>query len=150
KNHDDAEYENNCGNRRKRGLHEVLVTPDLEVHSQRRCKRGEKKCEEARRTKEVDGLGHVAVEKPQEQEIEDDAIGPKQPVVALAELTGFVPDRQLANASTLPAAVHRYEAMHLAVKRDVLDHRPAVDLERAAIVMELDAAAPTDQSVGGM
>src|SRR6185437_12161951 len=54
----------------------------------------------------------------------------------------------LGDAAAFPRRVDRDEAVHLAVEAHALDDLSAIRLERAAVVVQLDARHPRDQSIG--
>ena len=52
---------------------------------------------------------------------------------------GMVADRELGDARPLPCRIDRDEAVHLAVKADILDHLAPVGLQRAAVIVQRHA-----------
>ena len=62
----------------------------------------------------------------------------------------MVPGNDLANAGAVHRRVDGDEAVHLAEQAGVADHVSAVGLERAAVVVELDAGPPADEPVGDL
>ena len=59
-----------------------------------------------------------------------------------------VVDRNLGHARPGPTCKRGQEAVHFAVEADVLSDLAAVGLERAAVVVQVDARAPRDKPVG--
>src|ERR1700722_4093464 len=90
---------------------------------------------------------HVAEQKADGQQIEEDPEGAEDVVVALAKLARRVGDGDLAAASAVPGGERGDEAMHLAVERNVLDDLAAIGLEGGAEVVDRDAAERGHQPV---
>jgi hypothetical protein len=82
------------------------------------------------------------------QKVEEDAEGSRDAIVALAKLSGGIRDGNLADAGAVPRGQGRDEAVHLAVKRDVLDDLTAVGLEGGAEVVDIDSAEHGHEPVG--
>ena len=99
-------------------------------------------------TEEVQRPAHVLQEKADCQQIEEDAEGAPDAVVALAPHTIQVCDGNLADRSAVPTGQRRNEPVHLSVKRDVLDHFAAIRLEGRAEVVNIDAREPGQEPVG--
>jgi hypothetical protein len=61
-----------------------------------------------------------------------------------------VTDRQLADRGADPVAQGGQKAMHFPIKGHILENFPAVDLECAPIVVEVDPGYARDEPVGDL
>ena len=98
---------------------------------------------------EVQRPRHITEQEADGQQIEEDAEGAGDAVVGLPCRTGGIGDGYLADAGAVPGGECRNEAMHLAVKRDVLDDLAAIGLEGGAEVVDVDAAENRHEPVRG-
>src|SRR5438874_4799411 len=133
---------------RQRRFDEVLLPGELEVH---RPGRGEARAEDGEdpeSAEDVDGLRCVAREELHHHEIEDHLERAAQAVLALARVARPVVDDHLRDASPLPARIDGDEAVHLAVELHVAQHFAPVGLERAAVIVQPDAADEADDPIG--
>src|SRR5580658_11184650 len=91
---------------------------------------------------------HVLEQEADREEIEEDAEGAAEAVVALAVLARGVRDGHFADGRAVPAGEGGDEAVHLAVERNVLDDLAAVGLEGGAEVVDVDAGELRHHPVG--
>src|ERR1700727_1291216 len=91
---------------------------------------------------------HVLEQETDSQQIEEDAEGAGDTVVALAELAGRIRYGDFADAGAVTRGEGGDEAVHLAVERDVLDDLAAVGLEGGAEVVDIDSAESGHEPVG--
>ena len=87
--------------------------------------------------------------KADREQIEEDAEGTGDAVVALPCRTGRVRDGNLADGGSVPAGQSRDETMHLAVEGDILDDLAAVGLEGCAEVVDVDTGEGGHELVCG-
>ena len=85
----------------------------------------------------------VAQQELDRHQIEDDADGPRQPVLRDAGAARPMIDDDLVDLHADLAGDRRQEAMHLAVEPQRLDHLGAKHLQRAAVVVQLARRSPT-------
>ena len=101
----------------------------------------------AEQAEDLEGAGRIAQEELDRQEVEEDLGGPEDVVFGLALQAGAVTDLDLGDGDAHRAGDGRDEPVELAVEIDALDDLPAEGLERAAVVVELDAGEPGDEPV---
>ena len=91
---------------------------------------------------------HVLEQKANGQQIEEDAEGAPDAVMALAPFAIQVADGNLADRGAIPTGQRGNEAVHLAIERNVLDHLAAIGLEGRAEVVNVHAGKLGHQPVG--
>jgi hypothetical protein len=101
-----------------------------------------------RAAEEIDGLGGVAAEEGDGEQVEQHLEHAVEAVLAHARDARVVGDHHLGDAGAGPARVDGDEAVHLAVEPVGLEHPAAVGLEGAAVVVDAHARDAADEPVG--
>ena len=104
--------------------------------------------ERAEPAEDIHRFGKMAVEKFDDDEIEQNLGDALQAVVRSAVWASVVGDGNFRHLGPHPACENRNEAVHLAVEPHALDHVSSVGFERASVVMQLDAGETRDQMIG--
>ena len=97
---------------------------------------------------EMKRTGHIAEQKTDGQQIEEDADGARDSIVRLSCQACRIGDGNFADAGSEPGGERGNEAMHLPVKRDILDDFAAVGFEGGAEVVDIDSAEEGHKPVG--
>src|SRR5579863_2616630 len=130
-------------------IHHVLVRiEDLEGEQDGGDDGAGDDAQSAEAAEEMQRAAHVAEQEADGEQIEEDAEGAADAVVALAALAIHVLDRDFADGRAIPRGERGNEAVHLAVERDVLDDFAAIGLEGSAEVVDVDAGEPGHEPVG--
>ena len=88
--------------------------------------------------KKCSGAGHILEQKANRQQIEKDAEGSRDAVVAFACGPRGVRNRNFADGRTVPTSEGWNEAMHFSIERNVLDNLSPVCLEGGAEVVDVN------------
>jgi hypothetical protein len=129
--------------------HDVLVGNDLENEQPRGHAEASHHAERSDGPEEVQRARHITQQEADGEEVEEDAEGAGDAVVALAKLAGGIRDGNLADAGAVPGGEGGNETVHLAVKRDVLDYFAAVGFEGSTEVVDVYAAESGHEPVRG-
>src|SRR6185437_5138501 len=97
---------------------------------------------------EVQRTAHVFEQEANRKQIEEDAEGAADAVMALASLAVHIADGNLADRGSVPACQRGNEAVHFAVKRDVLDDLSAIGLEGSSEVVNVHAGEFGHEPIG--
>ena len=121
---------------------------ELEVKHRKEREQAQAERPQAEPAEEVKGPLSIALEKADQDQVEDDVERAAQAVFGAARGAWAMVDDQLDDPCALPGREDRDESVHLAVKPHALQHAAAVGLQRAAEIVRADAGEPGDQAVG--
>src|SRR5712692_333321 len=98
-------------------------------------------------TEQVDGLGGVIEEEFYGDQIEDDPEGPRDAVFGATCPPTVVGHHHLGDPRALLSGISGDETMHLPVQVDALQQTRAIDLQHAAIIIEMHTGDKGDELI---
>jgi len=100
------------------------------------------------RAEEMHRPGQIPEQKPDGDDIEQDAEGAPQAIVGIAGRAQGVADGNLGDARAIETGQRRNEAVQFAVEMDIFQHLGAIGLEGGAEIAQLHAGGLGHQPIG--
>lgn len=106
------------------------------------------KREQPKTTEKIHGFGGVTSQKLHRDQVQENLHGAEHSVFGVTETTRMMADRDFRHPGSSPTGKDGNESMHLTVEANVPHQVPPIALQGTAVIMEMDATDPTDQSIG--